>query len=152
MIYFRRRLIMSKTTLDYGRPSAQVRGLWMKGLAAAALAVATNGALFLIAVASGIFPALTFQPDGGAQMSIEPILLVSFVGALAGVGLFALLRRWVARPTTIFLWVAAVALLISFAAPFAVPGTALLQAVALNVMHVVVAGFVVWAALGARTA
>lgn len=146
---------MSKTTLNYDYSPAEVRqsrSLWTKGLIAAALAVTANALIFVIAVASGIFPSLTIQPDVGPQMSIEPVLLVSFVGALAGVGAFALLRRWVTRPAPTFLWVAAAVLLLSFAAPFAIPGTALLQAVVLNVMHVVVAGFVVWVVLRTQTA
>jgi hypothetical protein len=146
---------MSATTLVHDRSSAQVpgnRSLWKAGLLAAALGAAVNAVVFALAVAGGVFPSLTFQPDVGAQMSIEPILLVSVVGALAGVGAFAMLLRHVAKPVSVFLRVAAAVLLISFAAPFAIPGTALMQAVVLNLFHVVVAASVVWAVLRTRPA
>jgi hypothetical protein len=137
---------MSATILVTARSAAQARAgrsLWKAGLGAAVLAAMANAVLFGLAVTLGVFPSLTFQPGVGAQMSVEPVLLVSVVGALAGVGAFALLRRRVARPVPAFLRVAAVVLLLSFAAPFAVPGTAPLQALVLNVMHVVVAAVVV---------
>jgi hypothetical protein len=146
---------LSATRLVHDRSSAPVRGsrsLWKTGLGAAAPAAVINAVVFALAVAVGVFPSLTFQPDVGAQMSVEPVLLVSVVGALAGVGAFALLRRRVARPVPIFLWVAATVLLLSFAAPFAMPGTGLMQALVLNAMHAVVAGLVVWAMLRAQAA
>jgi hypothetical protein len=137
---------MATTALVQERSAGQAsagRSLWKTGLAAGLLAALANALIFALAVAGGVFPSLTFQPDVGAQMSVEPVLLVSVVGALAGVGAFALLRRRVARPVPAFLRVAAVVLLLSFAAPFAVPGAAPLQALVLNVMHVVVAAVVV---------
>lgn len=141
---------MSATTMAHDRPSLHAKGsrsLWKTGLAAAVLAAVLNAAIYAASVAAGVFPSLTFQPDVGAQMSVEPILLVSVAGALAGVGAFALLRGRLARPVPVFLRIAAVVLLLSFAAPFAIPGTALLQGLVLNVMHVVVAAGVVWAVL-----
>jgi hypothetical protein len=81
-------------------------------------------------------------------MSVEPVVLVSVVGVLAAVGVFALLRRAVAKPVPVFLRIAAVVLLLSFVAPSAIPGTAVAQAIVLNVQHVVVAAAAVWAVLG----
>lgn len=121
------------------------RSIWKSGLLAGILAAALNTAIFVLAVVAGVFPSLTFQPDTGAQMSVEPILLVSVLGALGGAGAFALLRSRVANPVPVFLKVVIVVLLLSFAAPFAIPGTAVVQAIVLNVMHIVVAGGVVWA-------
>jgi hypothetical protein len=141
---------MSATSKILERSSVQAKGsssLWKNGLVAGVLAAALNAAIFAFAVSVGVFPSLTFQPEFGAGMSVEPILLVSLVGALAGVGAFALLRSRVERPVSLFLRIAAVVLLLSFAAPFAIPGTAPLQAVVLNLMHVVVAATVVWAVL-----
>ncbi len=146
---------MSPTDLDHDRSLAPVRGsrpLGQTGLVAGVLAAVANAAVFALAVARGIFPSLTFQPDVGAQMSVEPVLLVSVVGVLAGVGAFALLWRRLARPVPVFLRVAGVVLLLSFAAPFVIPGTALMQAIVLNVMHVVVASLVVWTVLRTQAA
>jgi len=141
---------MSANILAHTRSSSQARegrSLWKTGLVAGMMAAAANAVVFGLAVAAGIFPSLTLQPDLGAQMSIEPVLLVSVVGALAGVGAFSLLRSRVSRPVPVFLGIAAAVLLLSVAAPFAIPGTAAMQAVVLNVLHVVVAGFVVAAVL-----
>jgi hypothetical protein len=146
---------MSATILAHKRSTSQEserRSLWKTGLVAGMMAAMANAVVFGLAVAAGIFPSLTFQPDLGAGMSIEPVLLVSVVGALGGVGAFALLRRRVSRPVPVFLWIAAAVLLLSFAAPFAIPGTAVMQAAVLNLLHVVVAAFVVWAVLRTRSA
>ena len=123
------------------------KSIWKNGLLAGIMAAALNAAIFVLAVVAGIFPSLTFQPDMGAQMSIEPILLVSVLGSLGGVGAFSLLRSRVAKPVPLFLRIVVVVLLLSFAAPFAIPGTEVLQAIILNVMHVVVAAGVVWGVL-----
>lgn len=136
---------MTATTVagDRGRTRAGRGTLWRAGLAASGVAALVNGAVFALAVAAGLFPSLTFTADAGAQMSIEPVLLVSVVATLTGVGAFALLRRMVAKPVPVFLWIAAGVLLISFAAPFAIPGTAPAQAVVLNLLHLVVAAVAV---------
>jgi hypothetical protein len=120
------------------------------GFAAAALGAAANAAIFALSIALGIFPSLTFQLDLGAQMSIEPVLLVSAVGALAGIGVFALLRPRVAEPVGVFVRISVAVLLVSFVAPFVIPGMTMLQAVVLNLLHVVIAAAVVGAVL--RTA
>jgi len=125
------------------------RSPWRYAIVAAGAAAAVNAAIFAIAVGAGIFPSLGFSPDAGASMSIEPVLLVSVLGTLAGVGVFTLLRGRVARPVPTFLRLAAVVLVASFAAPFLIPGTVLAQAVVLNVLHVPVAAAVVWAVLRA---
>lgn len=148
-------MTMSETTVVHDRSSAQVRGgrpLWKAGLVAAVLAAVANAVVFGLAVVAGVFPTFTFQPAVGAQMSVEPVLLVSVVGALAGVGAFSVQRERVAEPGRVFLRVAAAVLLLSFVAPFAIPGTALLQAIVQNMMHVVVAGVVLWAVLRTRQA
>jgi hypothetical protein len=141
---------MSMTTMVPNRsaaPATPSRGIWKAGIVAGVMATVVNALVFAGSVAAGVFPSFTFQAGVGAQMSVEPILLVSMVGTLAGIGAFTLLRRRSARPVPTFMWIAAVVLLLSFAAPFAIPGTALAQALVLNLLHVVVAGFVVGAVL-----
>jgi hypothetical protein len=141
---------MSTTMTRNVAPASARKGgsLARSGVVAGVLSAVVNAAVFAVAVAAGIFPSLTFQPDAGAQMSVEPVVLVSVVGVLAAVGVFALLRRAVAKPVPVFLRIAAVVLLLSFVAPFAIPGTAVAQAIVLNVQHVVVAAAAVWAVLG----
>ncbi len=125
--------------------------LWRVGLLAAVLAAVANALVFALAVQVGIFPAFRLNPDAGPQMAIELVVGVSVLAGLAGVGSFALLRRWVERPLRTFLGLAGAALLLSFAAPLALPGTTA-QVLVLNLMHLVAAAVVVglvarWAAL-----
>jgi hypothetical protein len=118
-------------------------GWAFRAMAAALAAAIANLGLYLAGVAAGAFAALTLVPAGPqAEMAGGPILLVSMAGAAAGVGLYAALRRRVRRPLTVFGWIAGVVLLLSFAAPFAIPGWTRPQILLLETMHVVVAAAV----------
>lgn len=115
-------------------------------LLAALGAAALNAALYQASVAAGIFPRLPFFPAGpGEPMTLGPVLLVSVVAALAGVGVFAVLRRRTRQPFRAFAAVAGVVLLVSFAAPVAMPGWTGAQAGMLNLMHALVAAAVLLA-------
>jgi hypothetical protein len=59
-------------------------------------------------------------------------------------GAWKLVERLTERPLRPFLWLAGVVLVLSFAAPYAVPGTTAAQALVQNILHVVVAAAVVW--------
>jgi len=111
------------------------------GLAGGISAVA-NALLFGVAVLVGVFPAFTLDPAAGTQMAVELILMVSVFASAAAISVFGLMRRRVDRPIPAFVKLAAVVLVLSFAAPFVIPGTGGLQAVVLNVMHVIVAATV----------
>lgn len=113
--------------------------LWQVTLLAIVLALATSTVISVLAVAHGIVPSLCFVPGGGAQMPLEPVMLVSAAGALAGIGVYAWLRRRVQRPIRTFLVVAAVVLLVSFAAPFLLPALTAGQILVLEIMHLIVA-------------
>jgi hypothetical protein len=117
-----------------------VPALWKGVLAAALIAPVVNSIIFLIAYGAGIFPALTLDPAAGAQMSIEPVLLVSLIAAAAGVFIFGLFRQ--RGEIRRFYALAAVILLVSFAAPFVIPGTTTVQAIVLNSMHLAAAAVV----------
>jgi hypothetical protein len=130
---------VSTSPLIHLRPEGT---LWRTGLVAASLSAVTNAVVFSAAVGAGIFPSLWMDPSAGPQMSLELILLVSVVASFAAVGVFALMARALKRPMRPYLVLAAVVLVASFAAPFAIPGTAALQVLVLNAMHVVVAGVV----------
>jgi hypothetical protein len=117
--------------------------LWKPALVAAAGAALANGVLFGLGVAAGIFPAFRLDPSAGPQMAVEPILLVSAVAAAVGVGVYGALRTRSADPLGLFLKIAAVVLVLSFAAPFAIPGTTVTQGLATGLLHVVVAAAVV---------
>jgi hypothetical protein len=125
------------------RPARPAAGsLALTAAVAAGLSAAASGAVYAVSVAAGVFPSLRLVPDAGAQMGIEVVLLVAAVAGAAGVGAYALVRRFSHAPLRTFLWIAAAVLVASFAAPFAIPGTTAAQALVLNLLHVVVAGVV----------
>lgn len=76
-------------------------------------------------------------------MTLGPILPVSVVAALAGVGVYAFVRR-VRQPMRVFTTAAILVLIPSFAAPLAMSDWTAAQAAVLNLMHVVVAGVTIW--------
>jgi NADH:ubiquinone oxidoreductase subunit K len=127
--------------MDITSRTTPLPDLW-KGVAAAALiSPIVNSLVFLIAYGVGVFPALTRDPAAGAQMSIEPVFLISVVAPAVGIGIFGLFRqRGKARR---FFPLAILILLVSFALPFAIPGTTAIQASVLNLMHVTTAAVVV---------
>ncbi len=125
-------------------PAPAGGSLVLPGLAAAVWSAVLNGAIFAVAVAAGVFPALRLDPAAELQMGIEPVLFSSVAGALAGVAAFALVRRFSGDPLRTFYGVAVTVLLISFVAPFTLPGT-VPQALVLNAMHLVVAALAVLA-------
>jgi hypothetical protein len=121
---------------------ARDRPLWRAGLMAAAAAGAVNGIIYTAAVAAGVFPTLRLARQGGPDMGIEAVLLMSTLGALGGIVVYALVRQYAANPIRAFAQVALAVLLVSFAGPFMVAGTTLAQGLVLNVMHVVTAAAV----------
>jgi uncharacterized membrane protein len=77
-------------------------------------------------------------------MTVLAVVLVSMAASFAGMGAWKLVGRFTDRPLRVYLWVAGIVLVLSFAAPYAVPGTTGAQAFVQNVLHVVVAAAVVW--------
>lgn len=141
---------MTTIAQPHSRPQATGRSHWRIGLVASGLSAAVNALLFLGAYAAGVFSSVWLDPAAGAQMSVEPVILVSVIAPLAAVGVFGLMARAMAQPLRPFLVLAGVLLLASFAAPLAIPGTGLAQALVLNAMHVVVAATVVGLLVRAR--
>jgi len=130
-------------------PATHEPAAWPLGRAALVAALGSaiaNAALFEVAAARGVFPPGPLFPTGpGQAMTLGPVVLVSVVAALAGAGVFALLRSRTPRPMRTFTIAAAVVTVLSFAAPLAMPDWTGAQATALDLMHVVAAGIVVWA-------
>jgi predicted membrane channel-forming protein YqfA (hemolysin III family) len=112
---------------------------------AAGTAAAVNAAVYLAARAAGIFPpAPLFPVRQDDPMTLGPILLVSVVAGLAGVGVYALLRPRVRAPVRFFAWIAMAVLVVSLLAPLAITGWTAAQAWTLNLMHVAAAAAVLW--------
>lgn len=83
---------------------------------------------------------------GPQQMafSAPPVVLFSLVGAIGAGAVYALVARFARNPNRVFSIVAFVVLLLSFASPFSLQNPPATVFVALELMHVVVYGFVLW--------
>lgn len=111
------------------------------GISAAIL----NAILFLIGSSMGAVPASVRIPDANGQpLTLVPVFVSSMLPALvAGLVLF-LLIRFTKKPLRVFNIIAAVILVLSFASPFSIPNVTTGMIVLLELMHVVVAGIVVY--------
>jgi hypothetical protein len=119
------------------------------GLIGGAIAAVINIILFFIGQAVNGGP-LIVTPPGQSGVQAIPWFMVILMSILPGViagALYGILNRFTARPTPIFLVIAAVVFVFMFFNPIssAQGTTAILF---LEVMHVVVAGFVIWRILG----
>lgn len=120
------------------------RPLWQIGLAAALVAAAASFALYAIARAAGVPMELTevFENEF-ARMPVENMAFAALLeGGLGGTILAAACRRWARRPRLLFLCLALIGLIASFAFPiFSDASTA--TKVVLSISHVVVAAIIV---------
>ena len=115
--------------------------LWRAAVLAAVMSAAANAALYALAAQFGVFSAGPILRSGPG-FALGPVVLVSALAALAGVGVFALLRARNGK-FGLFMGIAAAALLVSLPAPLAVPGAATAQVVVVMLMHLVVAAVTV---------
>ena len=83
-----------------------------------------------------------------------PVIVLTSVGVIAAVGVFALLRRFSSQPIQLFRRIAAVALVVSFVPDFwlltegaagAFPGATVAGVATLIAQHIATAAIVVWA-------
>jgi Family of unknown function (DUF6069) len=95
------------------------RLLWA-GLLAGVAAVAANVAVYLVASAFGTLTESIAESQ--APVTSGAVVFSSFVPALAGALLFALLRWLTRRPVRNFRVFATIVLVLSFATPFTIPG------------------------------
>jgi hypothetical protein len=120
------------------------RPLWQVGLAAALVAAATSVLVYLAARAAGVPMELTevFE-DHYARMPVMNMAWGALLeGGVAGTVLAAACRRWARRPRSVFVALAMVGLVASFALPiFSDASTA--TKVVLSISHVVVAAIIV---------
>lgn len=112
----------------------------MAGLMASAAAVVVNAILFLIFHATGtISDSIFIQPN--QPLTIVPIIISSVVPTIIASMVFFLFEKFTNNGMKIFTIISIVLLLLSFVNPFmGIPGVTLGYGVILNVMHVVVAG------------
>ncbi len=120
--------------------SALLRVAPLTGFVAAAL----NTVIFFTAKALGLLPDTALIQ--GQPLTVVPVIISSILPVLVAAGVFALLGRFTRQPVRIFTILAFVLLLASFLNPFmGIPGVTIPMGLVLNLMHVVVAGLVVYA-------
>ncbi len=113
---------------------------FMAGLMAAGVATVVNAILFFIFHGAGIIVDTIFiQPN--QPMTIVPIIISSIVPTLIATLVFFLLDKYTKSGFKIFRIIAIVLMLISFLNPFmGIQGVTIGYAIALNIMHIVVVG------------
>lgn len=118
--------------------------LWVAPLAGA-IAAGINSVLFLIGSAIGLMDASVLVPGMNAPIMVTQVIMSSFIPSLIAGLVLAGMNYFLNKPLKIFRIVALVLLILSFSNPFmAIPGIPLGMGLWLNLMHVVVAGTVVY--------
>ena len=112
------------------------------GLLAALVAAAANAVVYLVAAAAGAMPQ-DIVVNGQGPIALPVVATMSAFGAVAGTVVYALVGRFTRRPVRVFRVVADVALVLSFAGPFTIPGAPAAMIATLLLMHVVAAAVVV---------
>jgi hypothetical protein len=137
---------MNATVASTGPTAPAVRGpsLWRQGLRAGLVSSVVNSGIYIGAALVGIFPHIMKIDPGEPGMTVLAVVLVSMVASFAGMAAWKLVERFTDRPLRPYLWLAGIVLVLSFAAPYAVPGTTGAQTFVQNILHVVVAAAVVW--------
>jgi hypothetical protein len=112
----------------------------LAGLMASGVSVIINSILFLVSKTAGIITDDIFiQPN--QPLTIVPIIISSILPTLIGACVFFLLEKYTNNGWKIFSIIAVVLLVLSFINPFVgIPGITIMYGIVLNVMHVVVAG------------
>lgn len=118
--------------------------LWVAPLAGA-IAAGINSILFLIGSAIGLVDESVLVPGMNTPITIAPVMMSSFIPSLIAGLVLGVMNYFLNKPFKVFRVVALVLLILSFANPFmGIPGIPLGMGLWLNVMHVVVAGTVVY--------
>jgi uncharacterized membrane protein len=109
------------------------------GLIAASVSAVINTVLFFIFQAAGVFTNdIMIQPN--QPLSVVPVLISSIVPTLIAACIFFLFEKYGKNGYKTFSIVSIILLVLSFANPFfGIPNVTVPYAVALNLMHIVVA-------------
>jgi hypothetical protein len=116
--------------------------LWAAPLAGV-LSSLVNGLIWL--VLRSPFDTIRVGPPGAeAPFWSGAIVLFSLVGAIGAGIIYALLTRLTRSANRVFLWVAVVALLLSFSMPLSIKSPPASVFIGFELMHIVVFAFVLW--------
>ncbi len=123
-----------------GFTRAPARKIFTAALLAGLATAALNLTVFAIARWLGVAFEGQFQPGAPTTVLPFPLVVISSVlPALVAAAVYLLLRSFFSAATTIFVGLAAVFTMVSFAAPFGIEGASFATKLALNVMHLVAA-------------
>lgn len=118
--------------------------LWVAPVTGAIAAV-INALLFFIGLSIGIISNSVIIPNANQPLTLAPTMIASFVPTILAALVLAILNAFLSNAWRVFTIVAAILLLLTFANPFmGIPGIPVGMGIWLNVMHVVVAGCVVY--------
>jgi hypothetical protein len=119
--------------------------IWQSGAIALIAAVVVNALLFLVGSALGVFPPTALTPMG-VPVTIGAVILMSVLGTLVGVIGYTVLSRFLI-PANTNRWFTILAIIVIVAmlfSPFGIQNAPLAQIVILELMHLVVAGALVY--------
>ena len=128
------------------RESAPAAGsLWSAGLRAAAWSAFVNAVLVFVGALAGVFPRLHLLPFRGGPFGIGSAVVLSVAAALIGTALYSMIWRRAERPLHVFGLLVSSVLLVSFAAPMFVDDWTAVRLTVIEMTHLIVAGFTLWA-------
>jgi len=113
-------------------------------LAASAVATAANVILYFISKSAGFLPDNALIPNQSKPITLLPVIFSSIVPSIIAGLVMAITHRFAKNSKKIFNTIAVSLLIMSFANPFFIPGVPMMMAIMLNLMHVTVAGSLIY--------
>jgi len=112
-------------------------GIWKGAFAGAALGAVGNVVLFFAARAGGVDMTADFQRTGAVPMPFPPVVIASFVPAVAAALVAMLVNRFTTKVAPVYTGVALAAGLLSMGGPMNLPLASTGLKIVLALMHVV---------------
>jgi drug/metabolite transporter (DMT)-like permease len=117
-----------------------LKNLLVAAAKAGAVAAFINAVLFFVFKASGIITDDILLEPAKEPMTVVPVIISSLVPSLLSAFVLYILLRYFKKGFLIFMVVAIVLLIVSFGNPFfGIPNVTVPYAIALDIMHIVVA-------------
>lgn len=115
-------------------------GLLKAGGWAVGIAMAVNGALYLVGESMGAFPPDAVVSNRNTPVTLGPVLALSAAGSAVGVTVYAVLRQFTDKAWMVFIGMAVAVVLVMAVPPFQIQEVPTAQIVLLEIMHLVAAG------------
>ncbi len=113
-------------------------------LVAGLISTIINVILFFIGKAAGFFPDTVLIPNQNAPLNFVNFIISSIVPSLLAGLVMGLIYRFIKNSKKVFNIISIVLVIFSFANPFFIPAAPIMMAVMLNLMHLVVAGNLIY--------